>query len=121
MERKPSIDRDDLQIFLAVLRSGSLRGAARNLHLNHATVNRRLRALEAGFGSKLFDLTRDGFFPTQAGEDLLESAERVEDEMFKAQRDIMGRDADLSAEASLRASLPEWSRRYQPPPPPHMS
>ena len=121
MERKPSIDWDDLQIFLAVLRSGSLRGAARNLHLNHATVNRRLRALEAGFGSKLFDRTRDGFFPTQAGEDLLESAERVEDELFKAQRDIAGRDANLSAEASLRASLPEWSRRYQPPPPPRMS
>ncbi|MEE8546004.1 MAG: hypothetical protein V3T29_09345, partial [Alphaproteobacteria bacterium] len=77
--------------------------------------------LEAGFGSKLFDRTRDGFFPTQAGEDLLESAERVGDELFKAQRDIAGRDANLSAEARLRASLPERSRRYQPPPPPRMS
>ncbi len=91
MERKLSIDWDDLQIFLAVLRSGSLRGAARKLHLNHATVNRRLRALEAGFGSKLFDRTRDGFFPTQAGEDLLDSAERVEDELSNPPLSRLGR------------------------------
>ena len=99
-----SIDWDDLRVFLAVLRSGSLRGAARTLRLNHATVNRRLKALEAGFGSKLFDRTRDGFVPTQAGDDLLQSAERVEDELFKAQRDIAGRDADLGGE--VKVSLP---------------
>jgi DNA-binding transcriptional LysR family regulator len=103
-DRFSSIDWDHLRVFLAVLRAGSLRGAARMLGLNHATVNRRLRALEAGFGSKLFDRTRDGFAPTQAGEDLLEAAERVEDEMFKAQRDIAGRDADLSGE--VKVSLP---------------
>jgi DNA-binding transcriptional LysR family regulator len=104
MERIRSIDWNDLQIFLAVFRSGSLRGAARSLRLNHATVNRRLRALEAAFGSKLFDRTRHGFFATQAGEDLLQSAERVEDELFKAQRDIAGRDANLSGQ--VKVSLP---------------
>ena len=103
-DRFSSIDWDDLRIFLAVLRSGTLRGAARILRLNHATVNRRLRALEAGFGSTLFDRKSDGFVPTQAGEDLVESAERVEDEMFKAQRDIAGRDANLSGE--VKVSLP---------------
>lgn len=74
-DRFSSIDWDDLRVFLAVFRSGSLRGAARMLRLNHATVNRRLKALETGFGSRLFDRTRDGFVPTQAGEDLLASAE----------------------------------------------
>ena len=103
-DRFSSINWDHLRVFLAVLRSGSLRGAARMLGLNHATVNRRLRALEAGFGSKLFDRTRDGFAPTQAGEELLESAERVEDELFKAQREIAGRDANLSGE--VKVSLP---------------
>ena len=104
MDRKSSIDWDDLRVFLAVLRSGSLRGAARALQLNHATVNRRLEALEAGFGSKLFSRSRAGLAPTQAGEDLLESAERVEDELFKAQRDIAGRDTNLRGE--VRLSLP---------------
>lgn len=103
-DRNSSIDWDDLRVFLAVLRSGSLRGAARMLGLNHATVNRRLKALEAGFGSQLFDRSRDGFVPTQAGEDLLGSAERVEDEMFKSQRHIAGRDANLNGE--VKVSLP---------------
>ena len=103
-DRFSSIDWDDLRVFLAVLRSGSLRGAARMLRLNHATVNRRLKALEVGFGSQLFNRTRGGFIPTQAGEDLLGSAERVEDELFKAQRDIAGRDATLNGE--VKVSLP---------------
>jgi len=104
MVQKRSINWDDLQIFLAVFRSGSLRGAARGLSMNHATVNRRLRALETGLGSKLFDRTRQGFFATQAGEDLLQSAERVEDELYRAQRDIAGRDADLGG--LVKVSLP---------------
>ena len=103
-DRISSIDWDDLRVFLAILRSGSLRGAARILRLNHATVNRRLRALESGFGSKLFDRTREGFVPTQAGDDLVESAERVEDALFSAQAHIAGRDANLSGD--VKVSLP---------------
>ncbi len=104
VDRKLSIDWNDLRMFLGVFRAGSLRGAARALHLNHATVNRRLKALEAGFGSRLFDRTPDGFAPTQAGGDLLEYAERIEDELFQAQQKIAGRDTELSGE--LTVSLP---------------
>ncbi len=104
VDQNLSIDWDDLQIFLAVFRSGTLRGAARQLQLNHATVNRRLTALEAGFGARLFDRTPDGFAPTQAGGDLLEYAERVEDELFQARQHIAGRDAKLNGE--IKVSLP---------------
>ena len=103
-DRKLSIDWNDLRIFLGVFRSGSLRGAARVLHLNHATVSRRLKALEAGFGSRLFDRTPDGFAPTQAGDDLFEYAERVEDELFQAQQQIAERDTELGGE--VKVSLP---------------
>ena len=103
-DQKLSIDWNDLRVFLAVFRAGSLRGAARRLQLNHATVNRRLRALEAGFGARLFDRSRDGFVPTQAGDDLLAHAERVEDELAQAQQNIEGRDGALSGE--LKVSLP---------------
>ena len=41
------MDWDDLRIGLAISRAGSLSGAARVLKLNHATVWRRLKALEA--------------------------------------------------------------------------
>ena len=45
-----------------------------------------------------------GFVPTQAGEDLIASAEQVEDALFTAQRRIAGRDADLNGE--VKVSLP---------------
>jgi DNA-binding transcriptional LysR family regulator len=103
-DRNSSIDWDDLRVFLAIQRAGSLRGAARLLGLNHATVNRRLTTLETGLGSKLFDRTRDGLVRTQAGDDLLQSAERVEDELFTVQRNIAERDANLSGE--VKVSVP---------------
>jgi DNA-binding transcriptional LysR family regulator len=103
-DRFSSIDWDDLRVFLAVARAGSLRGAARALSVNHATVTRRLGALEAALGSRLFDRTPDGFAANQAGEDLLVSAERVEGELFAAWRKILGRDSDPGG--AVRVSLP---------------
>jgi len=97
---------DDLPIFLAVARAGSLRGAARALGVNHATVTRRLKALEAALGTTLFDRTPEAFVPTQAGEALLGSAERMEGEAFAVQRMIAGRDADPAG--LVRVSMP-WA------------
>ena len=37
---------DDVRIFLAVARAGQILGAAKRLELNHATVSRRIAALE---------------------------------------------------------------------------
>jgi len=101
-----SLDWDDLKVFLAVARAGSLRGAARALGVNHATVTRRLKALEAGLGTTLFDRTPDAFVLAQAGEELSRSAERIEDEILGAQRMIAGRDAEPAG--VVRISMP-WA------------
>ncbi|MDH3232353.1 MAG: LysR family transcriptional regulator [Alphaproteobacteria bacterium] len=101
-----AFDWDDLKVFLAVARAGSLRGAARALGVNHATVTRRLKALEAGLGTTVFDRTPDAFVLAQAGEELLRSAERIEDEILAAQRLIAGRDADPAG--VVRISMP-WA------------
>ncbi|MFC6489751.1 helix-turn-helix domain-containing protein, partial [Nitratireductor sp. GCM10026969] len=37
---------DDVRIFLSVARTGQILGGARRLGLNHATVSRRIAALE---------------------------------------------------------------------------
>jgi len=103
-DRFSSINWDDLRVFLAVAREGSLRGAARALAVNHATVTRRLGTLESGLNTRLFDRLPEGFKPTQAGEDLLGTAERMEDEMAAAERQVAGRDADPAG--LLRLSLP---------------
>lgn len=63
-DRFSSIDWDDLRVFLALARAGTLRGAARALGVNHATVTRRLGQLEAGLETRLFDRRPDGLVPT---------------------------------------------------------
>ena len=71
-------DWNDLRHFLAVARAGSTLGAAKRLGVNQTTVARRLDALEAAGGVKLFERDRAGASLTEAGVDLLADAEAVE-------------------------------------------
>lgn len=103
-DRFPSIDWDDLRVFLAVHRAGTLRGAARGLGVNHATVTRRLAQLEGRLGARLFDRLPDGLVASQAGEDLVGTAERVESELAAVQRRVGG--LDDSPRGIVRLSVP---------------
>jgi DNA-binding transcriptional LysR family regulator len=78
------LDWDDVRVFLAVARAGQILGAARALGLNHATVARRLTALEAAFGSELVRRHTNGTDLTAEGETFLIHAERMESEMLAA-------------------------------------
>jgi DNA-binding transcriptional LysR family regulator len=49
------VDWEDIRYFLAVAQSGTLSGAARSLKVDHATVGRRLAALEAALDVRLVD------------------------------------------------------------------
>ncbi|MDZ7829810.1 MAG: LysR family transcriptional regulator [Halofilum sp. (in: g-proteobacteria)] len=83
---------DDLRTVLAIARTGSLAGAARTLGVNHATVFRRLGAIEARLGVKLFERTRGGYTPTSAGEDVADAAGRIDAEVAGVERRVVGRD-----------------------------
>jgi DNA-binding transcriptional LysR family regulator len=63
---------EDLRYALAVARARTLSRAAEALGVSHTTVGRRLPALDAQLGVRLFDATPDGFHPTAA--DLLARA-----------------------------------------------
>ena len=89
-----SLNWDDLKFFLAVARTGTLRGGAESIEANHTTLTRRLSIMEERVGSRLFDRSRQGLVLTQLGEDLMPHAERVEEEMTAASRIIVGRDAE---------------------------
>jgi molybdate transport repressor ModE-like protein len=78
------MDWDNLRIFLAIARSGQILSAAKALHLNHATVARRLDALEESLGTKLFERSTTGTVLTAAGEKLLTRVERMESELLQA-------------------------------------
>jgi DNA-binding transcriptional LysR family regulator len=82
----------DLQLFLAVVRGGSVRGAARALRLDPSTVSRRVGALEESVGTRLFQRTPEGLLLTPSGKQVLESGERVDDELGELGRRITGHD-----------------------------
>lgn len=64
--------------FLAVLREGSLSGAARRLGLAQPTVRGRIADLERGLGVTLFTRAPDGVIPTDAALGLRQHAEAME-------------------------------------------
>lgn len=98
-------DWDDLRFFLAVARSGTISGAGQRLATDHATVSRRITGLETALGAKLFERNPRGYNLTQPGERLLASAQMIEVEALKAERDVA--DADLAVAGSVRISTLE--------------
>jgi DNA-binding transcriptional LysR family regulator len=73
-----SLDWEDLHFFVALAEAGSLSGAARTLAVSHATVARRLAALEKALGCSLFEKRADGYNVTTDGAAILESAAAME-------------------------------------------
>jgi len=65
---------DDLKVFLALSRDGTLSGTARSLKVSQPTIGRRIERLERDMAAKLFDRLPDGYALTAAGERLLPMA-----------------------------------------------
>ena len=82
----------DLRLVLAIGTSGTLAGAARELGIDHSTAFRRLGALEAKLGVRLFDRARDGYAPTPAGEAMVATAGRMDAEIADLERLLAGQD-----------------------------
>jgi DNA-binding transcriptional LysR family regulator len=94
---------DDVRIFLAVARAGQILGAARRLELNHATVSRRVAALEEALKTKLFRRLTTGSELTRAGERFLATAERMETDMIAARAEIDGEGEEVSGTVRIGA------------------
>lgn len=94
---------DDVRIFLAVARAGQFLGAAKRLELNHATVSRRIGALEDALRTKLFRRLTTGCELTPAGERFMEIAERMEADMIAARSTLAGEGDDISGTVRIGA------------------
>lgn len=94
---------DDARIFLAVARAGQILGAARRLDLNHATVSRRIAALETALGAKLFRRMTTGSELTPAGQRFLAVAERMEADMIAARAELAGEGGDVTGAVRIGA------------------
>ncbi|UUX48494.1 LysR family transcriptional regulator [Nisaea acidiphila] len=104
MVRKITTDWDDLRFVLAIARTGSIRGAARALAVNHGTVLQRLNHVEETLGTRLFGRTRKGMIATEAGEELVRHAAEMDISFRTATLSAAGRDAELSG--PIRVSIP---------------
>ncbi|MCA1397170.1 LysR family transcriptional regulator [Bradyrhizobium sp. BRP56] len=104
----------DVRIFLAVVRSGTLGGAARSLRTSHPTVGRRLRALEQAIGHTLFQRTADGLVLTDEGHGIIALAEQMEEGALAMERRLAGREQNLKG--NLRISSTDWFGAYVLPP-----
>ncbi|NNJ97484.1 MAG: LysR family transcriptional regulator [Gammaproteobacteria bacterium] len=86
---------DDLRIFLAVARTGSVSGAAKQLQVQHSTVSRRLRKLEEKLGARLVERKNTGYELTTAGENVRQTAHRMETEVLHVDAAVLGEDANM--------------------------
>ncbi|MEE1673395.1 LysR family transcriptional regulator [Agarivorans aestuarii] len=89
---------DDLKYFLAVCRNGSIRAAATELQVNHATVSRRINSFEASLGRRLFERSPQGYQCTAMGDEIFAEAEKLEQSLKAVERRVAGNDASMVGE-----------------------
>lgn len=78
-----------------------MRAAGAALGVSHSTVARRVEGLEERLSTRLFDRNRDGYVLTDAGRQMLPSAERVERELECVERGLAGGDDRMSGAVSV--------------------
>lgn len=68
----------DLDVVLAMVRSGTLAAAGERLGVDASTVFRALQRIERGLGVALFERSRSGYLANELAQALAEQAEQVE-------------------------------------------
>lgn len=105
------MDWDDVRVFLAVARYGSLRAAGRTLGLSQPTIGRRLALFEATFGGPtLFDRLPEGLRLNAAGEALMPAAQQLESAALALERRRAAGSSALSG--TVRVSVGEWAASF---------
>ncbi len=100
-KRTNSLDWNDLRYLLELSRQGSLSGAARALGVNHATVGRRLDALEQQLGAALTERAGRQWRLTALGQEALAAAARIEEPALQIERLAAGRNASYGGHLRL--------------------
>ena len=109
-----------LEAFLEVARLGSMRAAARSLHLGQPALSARIVALEDELGARVFERTKRGVRLTLAGRALVPHAERALEAIDAGRTAVsqveQGDDGELviAAASAINASVvPELVARFR--------
>lgn len=92
-----------LMTFLTVARLGRFTAAANSLGINHATVSRRINALEKVTGQRLLLRSQSGWEITSEGRQVFEIAEEIEQSLTKLVVD----DTEPTITGTVRIGAPE--------------
>lgn len=95
---------DDLRLLGAVARARTLPAAAVLLGMDHSTVFRRLRQVEAALGAPLFERTPSGYVPTASAAELVALAARTEEQVGEALRRLSGQAPEPEGEVRIATS-----------------
>src|SRR6478736_1616616 len=85
---KMPLDSRQLRAFTVLARAGSFTQAARELHVTQSGVSHSIKALESDVGCRLFDKLGKKVVLTQAGEQLLQHAAKILQEMENARESL---------------------------------
>lgn len=96
---------DDLLLFLAVARGGSITAGARAMQVDPATIGRKVQRLEDQLGAALFAKSPKGYALTDDGQRLLIYAQTVENALRDAEGDFLGQQDHLTGK--LRIGAPD--------------
>lgn len=96
-------DWEDLRYFSAFAQEQSLSSAARRLKVDHATVARRISALEAMLNMKLVDRRPRSYVLTPDGERIANLALRMESESFAVERTALAGQQGFAADVKVSA------------------
>ncbi|GAB7531255.1 LysR family transcriptional regulator [Pseudomonas sp. 3A(2025)] len=112
-------DWDDLRLILAVAEHHSFSGAARELKINHTTVLRRVNNFELQHGLRVLDRLSSGFTLTEAGEELLHTAQVMRGAVNSLSLRLDGKDLKLegtlkiaTCDTLMGSILPQVLRRF---------
>ncbi|MGW5957645.1 LysR family transcriptional regulator [Methylorubrum thiocyanatum] len=97
---------DEFRLVRAITERGALAPAAASLGINPSTAFRRLAAIEAELGTRLFERHRSGYVATPAGEAMAAAAARMEEEVARFDREVADRAQTPSGLLRVTAAAP---------------
>jgi DNA-binding transcriptional LysR family regulator len=95
---------DDFRLIRAIGDAHTLPAAAALLGLDHSTVFRRLRQIEARLGMPMFERNRSSYVPTAAGVEIAALAARVDEDITAVMRRVAGQSPSPVGEVRIATS-----------------
>lgn len=105
LQKRMSLDWEDLRLFLETTRHSTLADAAVKLHIDPTTLGRRLRRFEQDIGTNLFERAQQGLRLTPTGQRLASYVEQMEDSSLQALEAVKGTSG--TARGTVRISTAE--------------